>query len=119
MTEGDKVGYEFFVWDKYGEASLFFTLAQTKKAYKEFREYQKQQQANTNDGEAFIVPKPDEFKRVSAVIDDEDDFIDDETLLHIYDAYDWEKEIYEHFGFDVNTIETGREEVLFDDLQEE
>ena len=48
-----------------------------------------------------------------------DDFIDDETLLHIYDAYDWEKEIYEHFGFDVNTIETGSEDVLFYDLQED
>ena len=48
-----------------------------------------------------------------------DDLIDDETLLHIYDAYNWEEEIYEHFGYDVMIVQTGSEDVLFDDLKED
>ena len=48
-----------------------------------------------------------------------DSFIDDETLLHIYDAYGYEDVINEYFNLDVEVIETGSEEVLFEDLEED
>ena len=50
---------------------------------------------------------------------DADEFIDEETLLAIYDSYDYEKHIYETFGYDVELIESGSEEVMFYDLQED
>jgi len=48
-----------------------------------------------------------------------DSFIDDETLLFIYDSYGYEDVIKEHFGLDVEVIESGSEDVLFEDLEEE
>lgn len=48
-----------------------------------------------------------------------DSFIDDETILELYDTSDYEKIIKERFDLDVETIETGSETVLVDDLVEE
>lgn len=46
-----------------------------------------------------------------------DSFIDDETLLYLYDCPDYEKVIKEQFGYDVETIESGNIEVFLDDLE--
>lgn len=46
-----------------------------------------------------------------------DHFIDNETLLFIYDPYDYEKHIYEMFGLNVETVQTGRYEVYIEDLE--
>ena len=48
-----------------------------------------------------------------------DSFIDDETLLFIYDSYGYEDVIKKEFGLDVEVIETGSEDVLFEDLEDE
>lgn len=47
------------------------------------------------------------------------EFIDEETLLAIYDSYDYERYIYETFGLNVEVIESGSYEVDIDDLKEE
>ena len=47
-----------------------------------------------------------------------DSFIDDETLLFIYDAYGYEEVIKESFGLDVEVVESGNEVVMFEDLEE-
>lgn len=47
-----------------------------------------------------------------------DEFIDDETLLHIYDSYGYEDVIKEQFGLDVESIETGSYEILFSELED-
>ncbi len=41
-----------------------------------------------------------------------DEFIDDETLLAIYDAYDYEKTLKDLYGLDVETVQDGTIEVL-------
>lgn len=48
-----------------------------------------------------------------------DHFIDDETLLYIYDSDDYAKHIYETFGLDVESVQTGSYEVLIEDLRED
>lgn len=48
-----------------------------------------------------------------------DHFIDDEALLAIYDSDDYEKHIYETFGLNVESIETGSYEILIEDLMED
>ena len=48
-----------------------------------------------------------------------DEFIDDETLLFLYDSYDCEEEIYKQFGLNVESIETGTIEVMLEDLRED
>ena len=45
-----------------------------------------------------------------------DSFIDDETLLYLYDTGDHVTVIKEQFGLDVNVIEFGDIEVLLKDL---
>jgi len=45
-----------------------------------------------------------------------DQFIDDETLLAIYDSYDYARHIYETLGYDVEVIESGSEEVMLCDI---
>lgn len=49
---------------------------------------------------------------------DIDSFIDDETLLFIYDAYGYEDVIKKSFGLDVEVVESGSVDVLFEDLEE-
>ena len=46
-----------------------------------------------------------------------DEFIDEETLLLLYDLYDCKEEIYKHFGLNVESIETGTIEVMLEDLR--
>ena len=48
-----------------------------------------------------------------------DEFIDDETLLHSYDSYEFEEIIYKQFGLDVESIEVGTIEVMLEDLRED
>lgn len=47
-----------------------------------------------------------------------DSFIDDETLLFIYDAYGYEDVIKKSFGLDVEVVESGSVDVLFEDLED-
>lgn len=47
-----------------------------------------------------------------------DEFIDDETLLFLYDSYGYEDVIKEQFELDVETIETGSYEILFSELED-
>ena len=49
----------------------------------------------------------------------EDEFIDDETLLFLYESYDYEEEIYKQFGLNVERIESGTIEVMLEDLRED
>ena len=46
-----------------------------------------------------------------------DEFIDEETLLLLYDLYDCEEEIYKQFGLNVESIEIGTIEVMLEDLR--
>lgn len=46
-----------------------------------------------------------------------DEFIDEETLLLLYDLYDCKEEIYKQFGLNVESIETGTIEVMLEDLR--
>lgn len=48
-----------------------------------------------------------------------DEFIDDETLLFLYDSYGYENTIYEHFGLNVETVESGSIEVMLEDLNDD
>ena len=48
-----------------------------------------------------------------------DEFIDDETLLFLYESYDCEEEIYKQFGLNVERIESGTIEVMLEDLRED
>ena len=48
-----------------------------------------------------------------------DELIDEETLLFLYDSYDYEEEIYKQFGLNVESIETGTIEVMLEDLRED
>ena len=48
-----------------------------------------------------------------------DEFIDDETLLSLYESPDYAYTINEKFGLDVETVETGTIEVMLDDLRED
>lgn len=45
-----------------------------------------------------------------------DTFIDDKTLLHIYDCPDYADLIKEQYALDVESIESGEIEVMIDDL---
>lgn len=45
------------------------------------------------------------------------DFVDDETLLFLYDSYGFEEQIYKHYGLNVDIIESGTIEVMIDDLK--
>lgn len=47
-----------------------------------------------------------------------DTFYDDETLLHIYDSYGYE-EVIEADGYNVEVVESGSYEVLYEELDEE
>lgn len=49
----------------------------------------------------------------------EDEFIDDEVLLHLYDSPEFEEMVYRQFGLNVEKIETGTIEVMLEDLKEE
>ena len=49
----------------------------------------------------------------------EDEFIDDEALLHLYDSHEFEERVYEQFGLKVETVETGIIEVMLEYLKEE
>ena len=46
-----------------------------------------------------------------------DKFIDDETLLALYDSYGYEDVIYDEFGLNVETIEIGCIVVISEDLE--
>ena len=46
-----------------------------------------------------------------------DSYIDDETLLHLYNSPDYEKVIYEQFELYVATVETGYIDVSVEDLE--
>lgn len=46
-----------------------------------------------------------------------DEFFDDETLMHIYDAYGWD-EVFETQGYSVETVRSGRYDVEFEDLED-
>ena len=48
-----------------------------------------------------------------------DEFIDEVTLLFLYDSYDYEENIYKQFGLNVESIETGTIEVMLEDLRED
>lgn len=48
-----------------------------------------------------------------------DEFIDDETLLFLYDSYGYENTIYEHFGLNVETVESCSIEVMLEDLNDD
>lgn len=45
-----------------------------------------------------------------------DHFIDDETLLAIYDSYDYARHIYEALGYNVRVVESRDEEVMLCDI---
>lgn len=47
-----------------------------------------------------------------------DEFIDDETLLHIYGHYQYEDIIKESYNLDVTVVETGSIDVFFEDLED-
>ena len=47
-----------------------------------------------------------------------DEFFDDETLRHIYDAYRWDDEL-ENLGYSVEIVESGSYDVDFEDLEDE
>lgn len=46
-----------------------------------------------------------------------DFFFDDDTLLYIYNSYEWENQFLE-LGYEVEIIETGSEEILYTELEE-
>lgn len=48
----------------------------------------------------------------------EDEFIYDEALLYLYDSPEFEERVYEQFGLNVETVESGIIEVMLDDLKE-
>ena len=48
-----------------------------------------------------------------------DEFIYDEALLYLYDSPEFEERVYEQFGLNVETVETGGIEVMLEDLKEE
>lgn len=48
-----------------------------------------------------------------------DEFIDDKILLLLYCFFDYEEKIYELFGLNVETVETGTIEVMLEDLKED
>lgn len=47
-----------------------------------------------------------------------DEFIDAETLLHIYGHHGYEEIIKESYGLDVEVVETGNIDVFFEDLED-
>lgn len=48
-----------------------------------------------------------------------DEFINDEVLLHLYDSPEFEDMVYEQFGLNIESIETGNIEVMLEDLRED
>lgn len=48
-----------------------------------------------------------------------DEFIDDKILLFLYEFFDYEEKIYELFGLNVESVETGTIEIMLEDLKEE
>ena len=46
-----------------------------------------------------------------------DTFFDDESLCHLYDSYEWEKN-FEDMGYNAESIETGCEEILYSELED-
>ena len=48
-----------------------------------------------------------------------DEFIDDETLLALYDSYGYEDVIYDEFGLNVEIVESGSIEVMLEDLNDD
>ena len=61
MTEADKVGFEFFMFEKYGTEFVMFDLPKLKKAYKEYEQYKKEQNELDSVSDEWIVNKPDEI----------------------------------------------------------
>ena len=49
----------------------------------------------------------------------EDEFIDDVTLLYLYNSFDFEEMVYSQFGLNAKSIETGTIEVMLEDLRED
>lgn len=47
-----------------------------------------------------------------------DTFFSDEELCYIYDGYGWEDKLLS-LGYDVNIIETGNDDVEFEELEDE
>lgn len=47
-----------------------------------------------------------------------DDHLDDETLCFLYDSYGYEDVIKSQFDLDVETVEEGRIEVLYTELED-
>lgn len=47
-----------------------------------------------------------------------DEFIDNETLLHIYDHYNYEDIIKESYGLDIEVVEAGNLNIFFEDLED-
>ena len=47
------------------------------------------------------------------------EFIDYEVLLHLYDSPEFEEMVYEQFGLNIESIETGTIEVMLEDLRED
>ena len=50
---------------------------------------------------------------------DDLEFIDDETLLFLYDSYGYEDVIYDEFGLNVEIVESGSIEVMLEDLNDD
>ena len=48
-----------------------------------------------------------------------DEFINDEVLLHLYCSPEFEEIVYEQFGLNIESIETGTIEVMLEDLRED
>ena len=48
-----------------------------------------------------------------------DEFIDDDTLLYLYESPKFEEMVYKQFGLNVNTVEIGFIEVMLEDLRED
>lgn len=65
MTEGDKVGFEFFLIDRYGDESYTFDLAKLKHAFREYQKYKKEKEEK-------------EIQQNNTIVEDEDDECIDE-----------------------------------------
>lgn len=50
---------------------------------------------------------------------DENNHIDDETLLDLYQTYAFEDVVAEYFGVEVTTLDMGEYEIWFEDLKED
>lgn len=61
MTEADKVGFEFFMLEKYGTEYVMFDLPKLKKAYKEYERCKKEDNSGA-DNQSYVTDNlPDDF----------------------------------------------------------